>query len=110
VLGVFFDQSEDVLSRVDSVEVFSCVLAAFLGNVHVGLRVFLPDPFNLDETLLNLELVPCIVTEVIDKIDVVVELKVKNAFEAEVFALFVELFFNLKPEVVPVTRSDRFIS
>jgi hypothetical protein len=35
-----------------------------------------------------------------------VELKFKDLFQGEIFALFVKLFFYLKAQFIPMARSD----
>jgi hypothetical protein len=49
-------------------------------------------------------------SEFINKSTVFDEVKFKDLFQSKIVALFVEFLLYFKSDIIPVTRSDRFVS
>lgn len=105
-LGMLFHQCQNVISRVDLKVVLRGIPGLFLCDIHVSLRILLPNPLNLNQTLLNLQLVTRIIAQIIYKHLVLVQLQIEHAFKVKLRRVLIEFLFDFEPDIIPVTWSD----
>lgn len=107
---MLFHQCQNVISGVDLKVVLRGIPGLLLRDIHVSLRIFLPNPLNLNQTLLNLQLITRIIAQIIHKHLVLVQLQIEHAFKVKLRRVLIEFLFDLEPDIIPVTWSDRLIS
>ena len=104
LLGVVFDQLDDVFSGGDLVQFLILVLFDALDH-KLSLRVLFPHLLDVLEGILNGKLLLSVSTQITDLFDVIDQLKIENLFNIEGLVFFIEVFLDLDSELLPVAIS-----
>jgi hypothetical protein len=108
-LAMVFNKFHDVVNLLDEKVVFVVCLGFLFGDDEVRCLALIPLVANVLEQFFNLQLFVSIVSDFQDHGIMVKEIKAHDFFEIEVFALLIEIFFDLDSQLFPMSVSDGFL-